>query len=494
MPASDAPPTEPLDPTPIGALRRLHDELWDPARGMDRMAAGVAPGVDLAALGLHAVRETALGAFLDLGDGHVERAATALRNVLALQYETTDRPWSGTFPVAAEQPAPPDDAVEWVHYDPNWRQFVGCTLAMCRLVHGDALPADALDGIAAALDRCIAGEPEARIPRWYTNPNLMHAWLQGHVGTSTRDDALVDRAHQRLAGLVDRFERHGDIDEYNSPTYDGIDLWAIGLWATHPPTERFSAAADRLLSGIGARISGLYHPTFGATCGPYIRAYGLTPTRYVSLSGLLFAVVGAPAARVLPSPIDADTVHVHDLYFAPMLAHVGAALTPHLQLRDVATERHHEQRFTSSRAESLLRPDLAVGWEHGRRHEASLDQYVPFTCHSVFDAGDASVGVMVPRETAWIDVHRTDDLEFRVEAAARDDAVGVRIVLDTPVDDSTTSIDSTPEHVTIAAGRFHIQAPGAAAEVTHTATPIGSEIHVRWAADRVSGRISLRPC
>ena len=145
--------------TPIESLRALHDELWDAERGMDRYAPGVVPGVDISSLHLHAVRETANGAFLDLGDGNVDRAVTALRSVLALQYSMSDRPWSGTFPTSAEQPEPPgDDAVEWLHYDPNWRQFLGCTLALCAIVHGDVLPRDVTDGINVALHRCIDGE------------------------------------------------------------------------------------------------------------------------------------------------------------------------------------------------------------------------------------------------------------------------------------------------------------------------------------------------
>jgi hypothetical protein len=482
--------SDPSDRTPLDALRRLHDERWDEDRGMDRMAPGVAPDVDLAALGLHAVRETALGAFLDLTDGRHERAAAALRQVLALQYDVSDRPWSGTFPVAAEQPQPGDDAVEWVDYDPNWRQFVGCTLAMCRLVGERVLPHDVLAAIATALDRCVAGEPEDRIARWYTNPNLMHAWLQGHVGVTSGDDRLLGRAHERLAMLVDRFRRHGDLDEYNSPTYDGIDLWAIGLWAVHPPGPAFADAAAELLPAVGARISMLYHPAFGTSCGPYLRAYGLAPTRYVSLSGLLFAAAGEHPRHVLPPALDANTVHVHDLYFAPAIAHVAAALTPHLRLRPVDAERHHEQRFTSSVAESLLRPDLAIGWERGRRHEASLSQYVPFSCHTRLDGRTAAVGVMVPSPTAWIDVHRSGDLEFRLDAAGRTDEVGVRIVLDAPVDDAATMTDRSTGSVSVRAGRCLLEFPAADA-VTPIATAIGSEIRLRWSGDRIEGRITV---
>ncbi len=122
---------------------------------------------------------------------------------------------------------------------------------------------------------------------------------------------------------MERLLRYGDVDEYNSPTYDGIDLLALGLWAMYPPTKGFADAASTMLPAIGKRISTLYHRRFGTSCGPYIRAYGLAPTEYVSLSGLLYSVCGEEPDTVLPSPITRDTVHVHDLYFLPLLQHVA---------------------------------------------------------------------------------------------------------------------------------------------------------------------------
>jgi hypothetical protein len=469
---------------PIDALRALHDELWDPERGMDRYAPGVAPGVDLASLDLHAVRETANGAFLDLQDGNVDRAVTALRNVLALQYPVSDRPWSGTFPTSAEQPEPPsDDAVEWVHYDPNWRQFLGMTLALCAIVHGPSLPPDVTAGIDEALRRCVVGEPDDRIPRWYTNPNLMHVWLQGHVAATTGDRELRSRAHSRLAGPMERLLRYGDVDEYNSPTYDGIDLLALGLWAMHPPTSGFADAASTMLPAIGKRISTLYHRRFGTSCGPYIRAYGLVPTEYVSLSGLLYAVCGEDPGTVLPTPITADTVHVHDLYFLPLLQHVAPVLMPHLELSTVTDERRHVQRFRDSIAESLLRPDLAVGWERGRRHDASLDQYVPFAARvAEADGTTTAFGVMLPPETAWVDVERVGDLEFVVRAAGREGKVGLRLV----GGPSARSLDGP-----LGIGRVGVEFDVAPTDVVDHSAHGRSEVVLTWPDDTVVARISI---
>jgi hypothetical protein len=466
---------------PLDALRAIHDELWDAARGMDRYAPGVVPGIDITPFDLHSVRETALGAFLDLDDGNVERAVVAIRNVLTLQYPDSEWPWSGTFPVTAEQADPPGaEAVEWVHYDPNWRQFLGCILAMCVIHHGGSLPARTLDDIDAALLRCVHGEPAARIAPWYTNPNLMHAWLLGHVGARRGDETLVAAGEQRRALIVERFERHGDIDEYNSPTYDGIDLWALGLWATHPPTDGFRAAGEAIVERMAERISVLFHPRFGTTAGPYIRAYGLQPQRYVSLAGLCTHLAGEPADAVLPTTLDPDTVHVHDLYFLPVLSRVATAFTGRLDLAPVTDERHHEQRFTGSIAESLLRPDLAVGWERGRRHEASLDQYVPFSAHVLVDGEPTVVGVMVPPETAWIDVERADDLEFSVRAGGRDGTVGVRFVGD-------REMVVTDDGLAIGPVRVRFDHPPA--DIAESTTPVGRAVDVSWNTSEASAHL-----
>lgn len=464
---------------PHDALRQLHDELWDPERGMVRMPSGAAPGVDLTTL--HSIRETALGAFLDLEHGSRDRAVTALRSVLGLQYPLSSWPWSGTFPVTSEQPDPPGaDAVEWVHYDPNWRQFIGCILALVRLHHGDALPDDLADGIVSGLVSCVHGEPADRIPRWYTNPNLMHAWLSAHVGAATGDSSLVESGEARLEVVAERFERYGDVDEYNSPTYDGIDLFALALWTAHPPTDRFAAAGARMGGRMGERISALYDPAFGTTCGPYIRAYGIDPRRYVSLFGLCALVVGEPADRVLPAVLDADTVHVHDLFFLGVLERLAPELRVHLRFEAVTSPRHREQRFGAGVvAHHDVRPDLALGWEAGRRHQTSLHQYVPFTAHVATPDGPVALGVMFPSDTEWIDVHPLDGpdgpggaRQFAVHAAGRAERVGIRVVAEpTPAHLDADGLHHGPLRVTW--GRPPV-------DVVERTTPAGHEVRVTW--------------
>jgi len=419
----------------LDRLRALHDALWDPGARLVRLAPGVTPGVDLSSLDLHAVRETALGALLDLDGGHVDRAAAALDAVLALQLDAPGRPWDGTFPVTAEQPDPPgDDAVEWLHYDPNWRQFLGATLAVIVERHGAGLPA----ALGARLDRavasCAAGEPEGRIPEWYTNPNLLHAWLQAWVGTRAGDGDLVARGEERARALMARFRRFGDVDEYNSPTYDGVDLVAAGLWRRHPPTAAFAGWGDELLAVVGGRLGRLFHPGLRAVCGPYIRAYGLGLDRYVSLAGLWLAAAGAPAEAVLPAVLDPDADHVHDLYFAPLIAAVAPTVLPHLALAgepfdEPGEVRRHEQRFGPVEAVSVVGARTALGAERGRHPTFAREQYVPLTVHHLGPDGEiAWLAAGLGEGATHLDAVVVD--AARIDAEVRADpgvgAVGVR--------------------------------------------------------------------
>ncbi len=186
---------------------------------------------------------------------------------------------------------------------------------------------------------------------------------------------------------------------------------------------------------------------------------------------------------MLPSPLTADTVHVHDLYFLALLEHLAPVITPHLRFAPVTDERHHIQRFRDSVANSLLRPDLAVGWDSGRRHQASLDQYVPFTAHvAQADGSTTAFGIMLADDTAWVDVERVGDLEFVVRAAARAGTVGLRIV-------GGQARVAEPDRVT--AGAVEVQFADPPASITESPTATGHLLDVAWPSDRAELRITI---
>ncbi|HEX7136036.1 MAG TPA: hypothetical protein VF228_25880 [Iamia sp.] len=445
--------TDRLEPL-LGRLRELRADLYDPAVALESVPPGTVPGIDVGALGLHIVRESAYGALADLEDGRVDRAVATLHAVLALQLRAPGRPWDGTFPVTAEQPPPPDEgAVEWLHWDPNWRQFIGVGLALVVERHAAVLPADLVVDLVAAVRRCVAGEPDDRIPPWYTNPDLLHAWLLGWVGARDGSATLLAAGEARAAAASERVRRHGDVDEYSSPTYDGVDLLAAGLWAALPPSPAYVEPAASLLGALGRRVATLFHADLGVMCGPYIRTYGLGLDRYVALVGPWLVAAGAPVDRVLPWPLDAATDHVHDLWSVPLIALVAPAVVPWLELRS-DLPRRHVQRFDGLgvSAVSVLGVDVALGAESGRRPEFAREQHVPVTAHHRTGwvgaaAGDGAVGLDAV-------VEGSSAVRAEVVAAAGATSVSVRTLwsaepVDLAVSALSLSCDPAPTSVEI---------------------------------------------
>ncbi len=92
----------------------------------------------------HMVRESlwyALGLVLQsrgLGDSSasLDRVKDIVARVLDNQYDAPGKVWHGTFRVTQQEVTPPDDAVIWQDYDPNWRQFIGTVLLLLRQLEG----------------------------------------------------------------------------------------------------------------------------------------------------------------------------------------------------------------------------------------------------------------------------------------------------------------------------------------------------------------------
>jgi len=460
----------------LRALHAVHDRLWDPHAELVRVAPGANPDVDLSRLELHAVRETALGAVVDLRQGHTERAEAALRGVLVNQYHEHGVPWAGTFKVCAEEPDPPSDAKEWFHFDPNWRQFLGCILAYTLERHAGDVPADLGTAMQDAIARCVRGEPRDRIPRWYTNPNLMHAWLESWIGVRGHDRDHVTAGELRVDRTMERFERDGDVDEYNSPTYDGVDLFAAALWVSLPPTPRFANAGTELAARIGARLGRLYHPGLAAICGPYSRAYGLLLDRYVSLGGQWLALAGADPSRVLPRRLDEHTVHVHDLYFLELFDDLSDAVVQHIPIVDVDTPRRHEQRFGNVVAVSSLDETSAVGAERKRVPTFAKDQYVPFTAHFVDNGAVAAVGVKLGDATSSVDV-QVDDAQTATLVAHGADRVELVVVL---------SSEPTVTGSEIRLGGFIVEFSAVPSSVRTEVKPTATEVRVSFDLTQVT--------
>jgi hypothetical protein len=388
------------------ALLAIHDELIDDDRGLLRLAPGVTPGRDLSGFNLHGVRESLYGALLDVTVGHLDRALRTVGEVLDLQYDEPGAPWHGTFPVLAESPPPAMGAAVWVDFDPNWRQFIGVGLALFIERAGTALDASLRARIEDALERCVDGERD-RLTVEYSNPALLHAWLAGWVGGHLSNAAASAISVEWCSALCAHVAHDGDLAEYNSPTYDGIDLFALALWCGRPSSERMAASGQEILRRVTARMQTLFHPELGFIAGPYHRAYDVDLRSSVSLTGMWWAAHGA--SHTLPEELTASTVHVHDLYHLPLLEMALEQTGPLLECVPVLRARSHEQRFPGSVATSLVMPEGVIGWESGRRSTFAITQYAPFVLarRGARSTPPAWLAVFADGSTTSLDVTRS---------------------------------------------------------------------------------------
>jgi len=352
------------------------DRSWDAEAGLLWNAPGAFADVTDGPHTVHVVRETAfyaIGLLRRNGPGDHARAEQAIDAVLGQQYDEPDRPWHGTFVRFPEWPAPTDGAIEWIDYDPNWRQFVGTALAVA-VTDFTLTPALAARA-RAAIDLAVAAEPPERVPPTYANIALLRAWLEAWAGSTDGTYA---------ASVADAFHRHGCFVEHNSPTYYGIDLLALGLWQRSDARPDLQALGSGIEEALWADIARWWHADLGNLCGPYSRAYGMDLHAYVSGLGLALWCARLPGP--LPDLAVDPLPHGHDLCVVPMLQHAGVRVPPGVRrhFENFAGPRLVEQLVDTDperRASGWLDEDLLVGAEAGDSGLHARGQFHPATVH-----------------------------------------------------------------------------------------------------------------
>lgn len=349
--------------------------VWNPPGSFD---------ADAPPMSLHLVPNTAWCAYALLAAGEVDEATAALRALLALQYDRPRRAWDGTFRRFLEIPEPPDNAEMWVHYDPNWRQFVGTTFALIVEDFAGVLDASFVDELVTSIGRACAGEPDYRIPPSYTNPALMRAWLDAWYGARVGDVHFGERGMTFAKRIVDDWTAFHAFDEFNSPTYYGIDLYALRLWQLFPPDPYFADWGAFLENALWREeVARSYNPHLRNFCGPYTRSYSPDARRSVSLFSLwLWAAYGREFA---PMPdLDAESVdHGHDLMAGSVFARLwtGPTALPQEHLLSsslsIVRKRIPRGRFVTTwnhRTLMLGAESSAIDW-------GGWSQFMPVTAH-----------------------------------------------------------------------------------------------------------------
>ena len=384
------------------------DRCWDEAAGLFRVPDDVLYEAGRGNIAAHLVRETAwyaLGLLLRDAPGDRARAARALDMVLTYQFDTPGQPYHGTWYRSPHEPPPPENPVVWRDYDPNWREFIGTTLALALLEYEARLPAELVSRIDVALRRAIDGTVERNVPASYSNIALMTAFLL-QFGAERFGEPAWTAAGERLAAeILERFRANQTFDEYNSPTYYGVDLYALALWRSYASSALLRTAGAEIEAALWRDIAQFYHAGMRNVAGPYDRSYGMDMRRYVACLGMWIWL--ATGYELAPFPgLDRPLEHGWDFAVAPLFALLG------LRMPDDA--RSHFLSFAGERqVERVIVAEprrVATAWigarvmlgaeDSGSRHRVN-EQFHPATIHWL--NADDTVGWVRLRHAAPVD-------------------------------------------------------------------------------------------
>jgi hypothetical protein len=309
-------------------------------------------------------------------------AIAIVDRLISMQHPLDGGPAAGTYRIVLEAADLPPQPRMWIDYDPNWRQFVGTTFALIIEDFADRLPSPVVDRMLESIAGAVDGEPEDRIPVNYTNPALLRAWLDAWAGQRLDRAELIARGERFAGEIVREFDTHTAFDEFNSPTYYGVDLAALGLWREIPTTDLFTTEAARVESALWRTITDYYNPALRNFCGPYTRSYHPDATRSLAEIALwIWAAFGRDAAP-LPD-LTADVIdHSHDLMWGPIVARL--ARRPDVDwptATDFAPRRVEQQLAAGRHVEGRIEPDLMIGVESSDHDWGGWEQFMPLVVH-----------------------------------------------------------------------------------------------------------------
>jgi hypothetical protein len=360
------------------------DQYWDAAAGL----LGMDSYEELSTLPVvHHIRETswyALGLLQRGSDDDRQRACEALQAILKYQFDEPGKAYDGTWYRFPEESHPGERSI-WRGYDPNWREFIGTTLAIILLDYEQYLPKTLVEGIDEALRKAIRGALTRNLSASYTNIALMHAFLLLFAGERFGESGWISTGDQFAREVYRLFALNNTFSEFNSPTYYGVDLYALGLWRTYASSPLLQQLGAEMEAALWQDVALMYHAGMKNMAGPYDRSYGMDLQQYATTIGMwIWMTVGRDTA---PFPdITHPFEHSHDFCFAPCYIAVDISVPEDVRRHLLAFqgERQVERVIANEPrrvATAWIGESLLLGGEDTSYSKPASDQIHPATIH-----------------------------------------------------------------------------------------------------------------
>lgn len=157
----------------------------------------------------------------------------------------------------------PNYAYLWKHH----REKLECTTRTC---------------LEAVFPLALRGGRAHRIPPTYTNIFLLNLLSKLELAAILGEESARREALSDWDDWVAEVSQHA-IDEYNSPSYTAVDLYALEGILDAAPNEGFRQQVEKMLAYVWTEFAANYHAGIKCLTGPMSRAY---PCDYLYGNGL----------------------------------------------------------------------------------------------------------------------------------------------------------------------------------------------------------------
>lgn len=259
-----------------------------------------------------------------------DEAIKIITNIIGDQNKNVSAQWYGDYTKYPEEPTVGSPAYEPVIYnswDPNWRGFIGTTLIVIYEEFSDILPDDVQELILESMYNNTVGDSYRvggvdgdNLYPSYSNPSLMRAVASGWTGRKFNDANMTAAGEMYANEILDLFNLNNTLSEFNSPTYAGVSIYALTLWAKYLPEDSIMGQnGKRLIQEIWATEAALYNANMRNFAGPWDRAYGYDMNSYVAIVSLhIDTLVGRAKSPLSSRPW--AMAHADDYEYAPLIA------------------------------------------------------------------------------------------------------------------------------------------------------------------------------
>ncbi|KAF9877402.1 hypothetical protein CkaCkLH20_05102 [Colletotrichum karsti] len=261
----------------------------------------------------------------------VKEAVKIIKNVIGDQKKIPGEQWFGDYTVYPEEPTVGTAAYPkniFNSWDPNWRGFIGTNLIVIYEEFKDLLPTDVQDLILESMynntigdSYRVGGVDDDVLYPAYSNPALMRAVATGWTGRMLNESNMTAAGELYAQEILDLFDLNSTLSEFNSPTYAGVSLYALTLWAKYMPPDSsvMGRHGARMIKAVWDTIGDVYNANLRNVAGPWDRTYGFDMNQYVAILNIyIWSLVGKEKAPGIAQTW--SMAHADDFEYAPLIA------------------------------------------------------------------------------------------------------------------------------------------------------------------------------